>query len=88
MKKAVLWLIGLYRRWLSPLKRRPSCRFYPTCSTYAMQAVEEWGAFRGLCLAFWRILRCNPLCRGGIDHVPKRNTRTMTAGKIKYRGRK
>ncbi|MBQ4064674.1 MAG: membrane protein insertion efficiency factor YidD [Clostridia bacterium] len=87
MKKAVLWLIGLYRRWLSPLKR-PGCRFYPTCSTYALQAVEEWGVFRGLCLAFWRILRCNPFCRGGIDHVPKRNARTMTAGQLKYRSRK
>ena len=87
MKTIVVWLIGLYRRFLSPLKR-PCCRFYPTCSPYAIEAVEEWGVIVGLALALWRILRCNPFCRGGIDKVPKRSSRTMTAGKIQYRGRK
>lgn len=87
MKTVVLWLIGLYRHFLSPLKR-PCCRFYPTCSRYAIEAVEEWGVIRGLALALWRILRCNPFCRGGIDNVPKRSSRKMTAGKIQYRGRK
>ena len=86
MKRAVLWLIGFYRRHLSPLKG-PCCRFYPTCSQYAIDAVNEWGVIRGLCLAFYRILRCNPFCRSGIDYVPKRSTRVMTAGKIQYRGR-
>jgi len=88
MKRAILWLIGCYRRYLSPLKRRSTCRFYPTCSQYAIDAVTEWGVIRGLGLALWRILRCHPFCRGGIDYVPKRGSRVMTAGKIQYRGRK
>ena len=86
IRKAVLKLIRAYQRFLSPLKR-PCCRFYPTCSSYAYQAVEEWGVIRGLGLALWRLLRCNPFCRSGIDLVPKRDARTMTAGKIRYRGR-
>ena len=87
MKRAILWLIGCYRRYLSPLKRRPTCRFYPTCSQYAIDAITEWGVIRGLGLALWRLLRCQPFCRGGIDNVPKRGSRIMTAGKIQYRGR-
>lgn len=74
MKKLVIGLIGFYRRYFSPLKK-PCCRFYPTCSQYAIEAVEEWGVIRGLALAVWRILRCNPFCRGGIDLVPKRESR-------------
>ena len=79
MKRAILWLIGCYRRYLSPLKRRPTCRFYPTCSQYAIDAITEWGVIRGLGLALWRLLRCQPFCRGGIDNVPKRGSRIMTA---------
>ncbi|MBQ7125342.1 MAG: membrane protein insertion efficiency factor YidD [Clostridia bacterium] len=74
MKTIFIWLINLYRRYISPLKK-PCCRFYPTCSQYAIEAIQEWGAIRGLGLAIWRILRCNPFCRGGIDPVPKRNPR-------------
>ncbi len=75
MKGFFIWLIGLYRKYLSPLKGRRTCRFYPTCSQYAIEAIEEWGVIIGLALAFWRILRCNPFCRGGIDNVPKRRSR-------------
>lgn len=61
--------IRFYRRFLSPLK--PSCcRFRPTCSQYALEALEEWGVVCGLGLALWRILRCNPFGRGGYDPVP------------------
>ena len=63
------WLLRGYRVALSPLFG-PSCRFIPSCSCYADEALERWGAGRGLLLAVWRILRCNPFCRGGHDPVP------------------
>ncbi|WP_413451698.1 membrane protein insertion efficiency factor YidD [Georgenia phoenicis] len=48
----------------------PSCRYYPSCSAYAVTALRRHGAVRGLVLAGWRLLRCNPWSRGGVDHVP------------------
>jgi len=68
--------IRFYQKFISPLKGRGSCRFYPTCSEYAIQAIKEWGVIRGTGLALWRILRCNPFCAGGIDHVPKKPDKT------------
>ncbi len=71
MKRLLLFLIRLYRRLLSPLKGRPPCRFYPTCSAYAYTAVERFGALRGGYLALRRILKCHPFHPGGIDPVPE-----------------
>ena len=63
--------IRFYRRFLSPaLGQR--CRYYPTCSAYAEEAVSELGAFRGMILAAWRLLRCNPFSPGGLDPVSER----------------
>ena len=63
--------IRAYRRFLSPaLGQR--CRYYPTCSAYAEESVRELGAFRGMILAAWRVLRCNPFSRGGLDPVSER----------------
>jgi putative membrane protein insertion efficiency factor len=62
--------IRFYRRFLSPLKRVPSCRYLPTCSQYAIEAIEARGPLVGLALAVWRVLRCNPLFHGGYDPVP------------------
>jgi uncharacterized protein len=60
--------IRLYQRFVSPaLPRR--CKYYPTCSAYAVEAVREFGLVRGAILAGWRLLRCNPLSRGGYDPV-------------------
>ena len=74
MHAALVWIVLLpvafYRRVLSPMKRTPTCRFSPTCSEYAQLAVRERGIVVGGALAAWRILRCNPLCRGGYDPVP------------------
>ena len=64
--KAVIWLILFYRKYISPLKK-PCCRFYPTCSQYALSAVKKYGAFRGGFLAVKRILKCNPFFKGGYD---------------------
>ncbi|MDR3154384.1 MAG: membrane protein insertion efficiency factor YidD [Deltaproteobacteria bacterium] len=61
--------IRFYRLRLSPLKP-PTCRFVPTCSAYALEAVQVHGLWKGLALAAWRILRCQPLCKGGYDPVP------------------
>ena len=61
--------ILFYQRYISPLTP-PSCRFTPTCSAYAIEAIERFGAFKGTALAVWRILRCNPLHVGGYDPVP------------------
>jgi putative membrane protein insertion efficiency factor len=60
--------IKVYRRWISPLFP-PSCRYYPSCSTYALQAIEKHGAVKGFGMSVWRILRCNPFSSGGFDPV-------------------
>ena len=71
MKRAVLWCIRFYRAHISPY-RAPCCRFIPTCSEYALEAVEKYGAMRGGALALKRLLRCHPFYRGGklYDPVP------------------
>ena len=62
-------LIRLYQKILSPLKF-PTCRFHPSCSEYCIEALRTRGAAIGVLLGIWRILRCNPFCRGGYDPVP------------------
>lgn len=68
LKKFFIGLIRFYRKYISPLKA-PSCKFYPTCSQYAIDAIEKKGLCLGLILAIWRVLRCNPFSRGGYDPV-------------------
>ena len=63
----MLALIAFYRRWLSPLKGRPTCRFLPSCSEYAQEAIVRYGARRGGWKSLWRLLRCQPFGRGGVD---------------------
>ena len=67
--RVFLFLIDVYRRYISPLKS-PCCRYIPTCSEYAMIAIERYGAMRGGWLALKRILRCHPFHEGGYDPVP------------------
>lgn len=67
MKKLLISIIEFYRKHISPLKR-PCCRFYPTCSQYAILAIKKYGALRGTLKAAWRILRCNPFGKGGVDY--------------------
>jgi putative membrane protein insertion efficiency factor len=71
MKRLLLALIDGYRLVLSPFFGT-QCRFYPTCSAYAREAIEIHGSWRGSWLAVWRILRCNPWHAGGVDPVPPR----------------
>jgi putative membrane protein insertion efficiency factor len=67
----VIRLLEAYKRWMSPLLPK-ACRFYPTCSEYARDAVATHGLWRGSGLALWRLLRCQPFSRGGFDPVPRR----------------
>lgn len=69
MKYLLILPIRFYKRWISPLFP-PCCRYYPTCSTYTLQAIERFGAVKGLYLGICRLLRCHPWARGGIDEVP------------------
>ena len=68
------WVIGLIRFYQRHISSRtpPTCRFSPTCSASAIEALERHGLFCGCALAGWRLLRCNPLCKGGYDPVPEK----------------
>lgn len=73
MTRLLLALLAFYKRWLSPAIHTlcvGGCRFQPTCSDYAVLAIALHGPFRGSALAVWRLLRCHPFSRGGLDQVP------------------
>jgi putative membrane protein insertion efficiency factor len=93
MKSLSLQALRIYKRWVSPLFP-PSCRYVPTCSEYAIEAVERYGAMRGGAMAAWRILRCHPLATGGLDPAVKAGTgrdgtealnASLTASSINHR---
>lgn len=92
MTNPAVWLISLpirfYRRFISPNKPG-CCRFTPTCSAYALEALREWGAIRGSALAVWRILRCNPFGKYGYDPVPvNKHKRARMARRAEKRAKK
>jgi uncharacterized protein len=70
MKVLLMGLVRFYQRFLSPLKGGPTCRFYPSCSQYAYEALQKHGAIKGTYLAVARVLRCHPFHPGGYDPVP------------------
>ena len=74
MKRAAIRLIKFYQKRISPLFP-PQCKYYPTCSHYAVTAIERFGLLKGGLLAVWRILRCNPFSKGGVDLVPEKKER-------------
>ncbi len=73
LAKAMIACIRVYQRFLSPLLGQ-NCRFHPSCSRYAVEALQTHGALKGTALGVWRILRCQPFCKGGFDPVPPRGT--------------
>ncbi|NLJ70352.1 MAG: membrane protein insertion efficiency factor YidD [Clostridiaceae bacterium] len=74
MGKWTIKLIRLYQKRISPTKP-PRCRYFPSCSQYAIEAIQTWGFIKGIFLSIWRILRCNPFSRGGYDPVPTRKSK-------------
>ena len=71
ISRVLIALVRGYQKIISPLLGH-NCRFTPTCSQYALEAIEKYGAFKGGLLTVWRILRCNPFAKGGYDPVPER----------------
>ena len=71
--------VELYRRFISPLFP-PCCRFTPSCSAYAIEALRKRGFWAGSCLTVWRLLRCHPFCRGGYDPVPEKMAKSASSG--------
>ena len=69
-KRFFIFLIKLYRKYISPLKGRSTCIYTPTCSLYALQAIEKYGILKGGYLSLRRVLRCHPFHKGGYDPVP------------------
>jgi putative membrane protein insertion efficiency factor len=73
MKSLALGMLRLYKRWISP-SLPPSCRYLPTCSEYALEAIDRYGVLRGGLMSVWRLLRCHPFAKGGLDPVVKDRT--------------
>jgi len=73
VKRFLLGPIRAYQRWISPSRPR-RCKYEPTCSAYAVESIERFGAARGFLLAAWRLMRCNPFSHGGFDPVPEKFT--------------
>lgn len=71
IKKLFILPIRAYKRFISPMLP-PRCKYYPTCSSYTITAIERFGVIKGSILGAWRILRCNPFSNGGVDYVPEK----------------
>lgn len=83
MKKILIFLVHGYQKFISPLFP-PTCRYYPTCSAYMVSAIEKHGWLGGLMMGLARILRCNPLVKGGVDPVPDKFTLRRNPHPEKY----
>ena len=70
MKKILIALIRFYQKYISPMKST-KCPYFPTCSQYGIEAIQKHGVLKGGLLTIWRILRCNPFSKGGVDPVPE-----------------
>ncbi len=79
LQRAATYPLRIYQRYLSPLKGASSCRFHPTCSSYAIEAIEVHGALRGSFMGLMRVLRCHPFHPGGYDPVPAKRARRASS---------
>ncbi|MEK6648238.1 MAG: membrane protein insertion efficiency factor YidD [Actinomycetota bacterium] len=80
MKSIAIQLVRWYQKWISPMFP-PRCKYYPSCSAYAITAISTYG-LKGFAMATWRLIRCNPWSHGGVDHVPKKISKKIN--KISY----
>ena len=86
MRKIFVLIIKFYQRWISPAFA-PRCKYYPSCSTYASDAITEYGA-KGVAMAAWRLVRCNPWSHGGVDYVLAKGSKTpIKAASMSMNGR-
>lgn len=85
MGRVLVALIRVYQKVISPMFG-PRCRYYPSCSNYAVEAIRTHGAVRGSLLAGWRVLRCNPFSNGGVDPVAPRRERHVHGSAAEERG--
>jgi putative membrane protein insertion efficiency factor len=83
IRGTLMRLVRLYQRVLSPFLG-PSCRFVPSCSDYALEALQRKPLFEGLALIAWRLLRCQPLCKGGFDPVPPDSPGHRPAARVEH----
>ena len=74
LKKLGVLFIKFYQKFISPMLGSNKCRFTPSCSQYAIEAISKHGFFKGILLGLWRILRCNPFSKGGLDKVPDKKS--------------
>ncbi|MCY4656038.1 MAG: membrane protein insertion efficiency factor YidD [Gammaproteobacteria bacterium] len=79
------YAIVLYQCAISPFKR-PCCRFYPTCSSYALEAIQKFGVMRGSWLSLMRMLRCQPFCESGVDFIPDEFVWFPARNPVDYQG--
>ena len=82
-RNACVLVLRLYRAVISPLYG-DVCRYYPSCSSYALQAIQQWGVIRGVALGMLRIARCHPWAAGGVDDVPAHNSTTCTVTRFGF----
>jgi len=86
VRKTLVLIIKFYQRWISPAFA-PRCKYYPSCSTYASDAITEYGA-KGVAMAAWRLVRCNPWSHGGVDYVLAKGSKTpIKAASMSMNGR-
>jgi putative membrane protein insertion efficiency factor len=86
VRKIFVLIIKFYQNWISPAFA-PRCKYYPSCSTYASDAITEYGA-KGLAMAAWRLVRCNPWSHGGVDYVLAKSSKTpIKAASMSMNGR-
>jgi putative membrane protein insertion efficiency factor len=86
MRRLVTTPIKIYQKWISPMFG-PRCKYYPSCSSYAVTAIENYGV-KGVGMSLWRLVRCNPWSYGGVDYVPIKEDKNLNQNKAKNNANK